>query len=125
MIDFKNLFKQLGATVLSGLLVITVWLGSVQQAQAAAVGNPAVATTENSKRIRAIASCLPAKLTIQEQDAGDRLANALSEMKNDQLERIFDVTDTPQLSNAEIEFKNCLQQKGFTPQAQLQNRSYY
>lgn len=120
MTDFKNLFKQLGAAVLSGLLVITVWLGSVQQAQAA--GNSVVPTIENSKRIQAIASCLPAKLTIQEQDAGNRIANALSEMKNDQLERIYDVTDNPKLSQSEIEFKTCLRQKGFTPQAELKNR---
>ncbi len=123
MTDFKNLFKQLGAAVLSGLLVITVWIGTIQQAQAA--GNSVVPTIENSKRIQAIASCLPAKLTIQEQDAGNRIANALSEMKNDQLERIYDVTDNPKLSQSEIEFKNCLQQKGFTPQAELQDRSYY
>lgn len=120
MTDFKNLFKQLGAAVLSGLLVITVWIGTIQQAQAS--GNSVVPTIENSKRIQAIASCLPAKLTIQEQDAGNRIANALSEMKNDQLERIYDVTDNPKLSQSEIEFKTCLRQKGFTPQAELKNR---
>ncbi|MGB6298612.1 MAG: hypothetical protein WBF90_20855 [Rivularia sp. (in: cyanobacteria)] len=125
MINFKIYFKQLARVILSGALVITVWLGIVPSAQAAAVGNPVVPTTENSKRIQAIASCLPAKLTIQEQDAGNRIANALSEMKNDQLERILDITDNPKLSQSEIEFKNCLQQKGFTPQAELQDRSYY
>ncbi len=121
MINVKNFLKQLGAAVLSGALVITVWLGTVPSAQAA-TGAPAVPTIENSKRIQAIASCLPAKLTIQEQDAGSRIANALSEMKNDQLERILDITDNPKLSDSEIEFKTCLQQKGFTPQAALQNR---
>ncbi len=124
MINLKIYFKQLGGVILSGLLIVIVWLGTIQQAQAAA-GNSVVPTIENSKRIQAIASCLPAKLTIQEQDAGNRIANALSEMKNDQLERIYDVTDNPKLSQSEIEFKNCLQQKGFTPQAELQDRSYY
>ncbi len=128
MMNFKSILKQLGTVVLGGLLVITVWLGVVPIAQAnnthmaAMTGNPIVATTENSKRIQAIASCLPAQLTIQNRDAGSRIANAFAEMKNDQLERIFDVTDTPKLSDAEVEFKACLQQKGFTPQAELQNR---
>ena len=120
MVNLKSFLKQLGTVVLSGALVVTVWLGSLPPAHAAITGNPVVPTIENSKRIQAIASCLPAKLTIQEQDAGNRIANALSEMKNDQLERIFDVTDNPKLSQSEIEFKNCLQQKGFTPQAALQ-----
>ena len=122
MINSKSFLKQLGAAVLSCALVITVWLGTVPSAQAAATGNRVVPTTENSKRIQAIATCLPAKLTIQEQDAGNRIANALSEMKNDQLERILNITDNPKLSQSEIEFKTCLQQKGFTPQASLQNR---
>lgn len=120
MINFKNFLKQLGAAVLSGLLVITVWLGTVPSAQAAAIGNPAVPTTDNSKRIQAIATCLPDQLTAQNKDVGNRVARAFSEMTNDQLERAFDVTDTPELSNAEIEFKTCLQKKGFTPQAVLQ-----
>lgn len=119
MINFKSFLKQLGGVVLSSALVVTIWLGSVPSAQAAISGNSVVPTTENS-RIQAIASCLPAKLTIQEKDAGNRIANALSEMKNDQLERIYDVTDNPKLSQSEIEFKNCLQQKGFTPQADIQ-----
>ena len=119
MINFTNFLKQLGAAVLTGALVITLCLGTVPSAQAAATGNPVVPTTENSKRIQAIATCLPEELTIQNKDVGNRIARAFSEMKNDQLERIFDVTDTPKLSNAEIEFKTCLQQKGFTPQAAL------
>jgi len=131
MINFKSFLKQLGTAVLRGLLVITVWLGVVPYAQANNVPNAAITsnrvvpTIENSKRIQAIASCLPKQLTIQNKDAGNRIARAFSEMKNDQLERIFDVTDTPKLSDAELEFKACLQQKGFTPQAELQNRSFY
>ncbi|MEA5596198.1 hypothetical protein [Rivularia sp. UHCC 0363] len=121
---FNNILKQLTATVLSSLIAIALWLAVVPQAQAAITSTPALSTND-SKRIQAIAACLPAKLTIQNQDAGNRIANALSEMKNDQLERIFDVTDTPQLSDSEIAFKTCLQQKGFTPQAELQNRSFY
>ncbi len=124
MINFKNILKQLRATILCSLLIITVCLGVAPQA-IAATKSPIVRTLDNSKRIQAVASCLPAQLTIQEEDAGNRFARALSEMKNDQLERIFDVTDTPKLSDAEVEFKTCLQQKGFTPQAELQNRSFY
>ncbi|MEM9923744.1 MAG: hypothetical protein AAF915_08355 [Cyanobacteria bacterium P01_D01_bin.50] len=128
MMNFTNIFKQLEAVVLSGLLAIALSLGVVPHAQAnninvaAAAGSPVVGTTENSKRIQAIASCLPAQLTIQNRDVGNRIARTLSEMTNDQLQRIFDITDTPKLSDAEIEFKTCLQQKGFTPQAELQNR---
>ncbi|MGD1911662.1 MAG: hypothetical protein ACFB2X_12605 [Rivularia sp. (in: cyanobacteria)] len=128
MMNFSNIFKQLEAVLMSGLLTIALCLGVVPHAQAnnikvaAIAANPVVATTDNSKRIQAIASCLPAQLTIQNQDVGNRIARALSEMQNDQLERIFDITDTPKLSDAEVEFKTCLQQKGFTPQAELQNR---
>lgn len=125
MLNFKNHIKQLGTAILSGLLVVTLWIGIVPQAQAAMTGTPVVPTADNSKRIQAIASCLPEQLTIQNQDVGNRIARAFSEMTNDQVERAFDITDTPKLSNSELEFKNCLQQKGFTPQAELQNRSFY
>ncbi|MGB3650040.1 MAG: hypothetical protein WBA41_02375 [Rivularia sp. (in: cyanobacteria)] len=123
MIDFKNILK-LRATILCGLLIITLCFGIAPQA-IAATKSPIVRTLDNSKRIQAIAACLPAQLTIQEEDAGERIARAFSEMKNDQLERIFDVTDTPKLSDAEVEFKTCLRQKGFTPQAELSDRSFY
>ncbi|BAY85842.1 hypothetical protein NIES267_53480 [Calothrix parasitica NIES-267] len=119
--NFQKILKQLTTAVLSGLLIITVWLGAIPSAQAAATVTPVVPTTQNSKRIKAIASCLPEQLTIQNRDVGNRVARAFSEMNNDQLERIFDITDTPKLSDAEVEFKTCLQQKGFTPQAQLRN----
>lgn len=128
MINFKSILKQLRATVFSSLLVITSLFGFISPAQAnsihfaAMTGNRAVPTIENNKRIQAVASCLPEQLTIQNQDPGNRISRAFSEMKNDQLERILDITDNPKLSDAEIEFKNCLQQKGFTPQAVLQNR---
>jgi hypothetical protein len=125
MIDFPSILKQLRALVLSSLVIITIWFGVASSAQAAATGTPVVPTTDNSTRIQAIASCLPQQLTIQNKDVGNRIARAFSEMRNDQLERIFDVTDTPKLSTAEVEFKTCLQQKGFTPQAQLQDRSFY
>ncbi|MBV6626774.1 MAG: hypothetical protein KI793_28200 [Rivularia sp. (in: Bacteria)] len=118
---FTSILKQLGAVVISGLLVVTVWLGAIPSAQAAATGTPVVPTTENSKRIQAIATCLPEQLTAQNKDVGNRVARAFSEMTNDQLERAFDVTDTPELSKAEVQFKTCLQQKGFTPQAALQS----
>ncbi|MEM6754375.1 MAG: hypothetical protein AAF630_15560 [Cyanobacteria bacterium P01_C01_bin.38] len=120
MINFKSFLKQLGAAVLSGLLIITVWLGTATSAASAATGTPAVPTIDNSKRIKAIATCLPEQLTAQNKDVGNRVARAFSEMTNDQLERAFDVTDTPELSNAELEFKTCLKSKGFTPQADLQ-----
>ncbi|MGF1674406.1 MAG: hypothetical protein ACFCUV_12085 [Rivularia sp. (in: cyanobacteria)] len=121
----NQLLKQLGNYFLCSLLVLIIWLVIVPYAQAGDTSTRVISATENNKRIQAIATCLPAKLTIQNQDASSRFANALSEMKNDQLERIFDVTDTPKLSESEIEFKTCLQQKGFTPQAELQNRSFY
>ena len=127
MINFIHILKQIKVAVLSGLLVMTFWLGVIPSAQAdnasnaANTANPAVPTVENSKRIQAIASCFPKELTIQNKDVGNRITRALSEMKNDQLERILNLTDTPKLSDAEVEFKACLEQKGFTPQAELQN----
>lgn len=117
---FPSILNKIRAVALSSLLVLCVWLGVTYNAQAA-MRNPVVPTVDNSERIQAISTCLPKQLTIQNRDVGNRIARAFSEMNNDQLQRIFDLTDTPKLSEAEIEFKNCLQQKGFTPQAALQN----
>lgn len=125
MVNLSHISKQLKVAVLSCLLTITIWLGVIPSARAN--NNPnlditdsqVIPTIENSQRMQAIASCLPKQLTIQNKDVLNRISRALSEMTNDQFQRAFNLKDNPKLSDAEIEFKACLRQAGFTPKADL------
>jgi len=65
-------------------------------------------STAKSDRTSAVLACLPKQLSQPD------LKRTLSEMGNDQLERIFNLTDNPKLSQAETELKDCLNRKGFT-----------
>jgi len=67
-----------------------------------------VDSTAKSDRTSAVLACLPKQLSQPD------LKRTLSEMGNDQLERIFNLTDNPKLSQAETELKDCLNRKGFT-----------
>jgi hypothetical protein len=125
MVNLSHISKQLKVAALSCLLTITIWLGVIPSARAN--NNPnlditdsqVIPTIENSQRMQAIASCLPKQLTIQNKDTLNRISRALSEMTNDQFQRAFNLKDNPKLSDAEIEFKACLRQAGFTPKADL------
>lgn len=125
MVNLSHISKQLKVAILSCLLVITIWLGIIPSAQAN--NNPnlditnsqVIPTIKNSKRMEAIASCLPKQITIQNKNVFDRINRALSEMTNDQFQRAFNLKDNPKLSDAEIKFKACLRQLGFTPLADL------
>ena len=64
--------------------------------------------TLQGKRLTAVIDCIPKELS------RSNLGRALTEMGNDQLQRAFNLTDNPKLSEAELEFNNCLKRKGFT-----------
>jgi len=64
--------------------------------------------TLEGKRLTAVIDCIPKELS------RSNLGRALNEMGNDQLERAFNLTDSPKLSEAELAFNNCLKRKGFT-----------
>ncbi|MGB7443367.1 MAG: hypothetical protein WA919_20055 [Coleofasciculaceae cyanobacterium] len=76
---------------------------------------PQLVVETKSERLEAVMACLPKQLAnSSDLDFKARLKQAMTEMSNDQLERVFDLTDNPKLSEAEIQFKNCLREKGFT-----------
>ena len=113
--------------IVSGMLIGVIWLLDVPATSArytytidkdAAPFLPTI--TEKNERLDAFVSCLPDELTVKNKDRADRIARALAEMKNDQIERTLYLTDDPQLSEAEIQFENCLKAKGLTPQRLLQ-----
>ncbi|MGF1497648.1 MAG: hypothetical protein ACFB8W_12615 [Elainellaceae cyanobacterium] len=66
----------------------------------------------DSPRLAAIEACLPEQLSLENKDTGDRIARALGEWNNDQVERAFNLKDNPELSQAEVEFQRCLNRKG-------------
>ncbi|HHP7243369.1 MAG TPA: hypothetical protein ACFE0H_01650 [Elainellaceae cyanobacterium] len=131
MSHISRVLKMLVSTALVGLMAIMVTLGGLTTRSAFALPNAAddamlVAQESSSEnqgvikddRLKAIEDCIPEELTLQNDDAGDRLARALGEMTNDQIERAFNLTDNPELSDAEAEFERCLERKGYTPQRQ-------
>lgn len=78
---------------------------------------PRVVAEAKSDRFEAVLACLPKQLgNTSDQDFKERFKQALNEMGNDQLERVFNTKDNPKLSEAEIQFQNCLREKGFIPQ---------
>ncbi|MGF1479113.1 MAG: hypothetical protein ACFB4I_06445 [Cyanophyceae cyanobacterium] len=105
---------KLYTTVFTGLLVGFLWLNWGQPAQAAQVSTPSA----TSERIEAFTSCLPKELTLNNKDVGDRISRALGEMTNDQVERAFNFTNSPAISDAEKEFESCLNRKGIVPARQ-------
>ncbi len=66
----------------------------------------------DSSQLDAIAACLPEEISANNEDIGDRVARAFGEMGNDFLERAFNLKDNPELSDAELAFRDCLQGKG-------------
>ncbi|MDX2230343.1 MAG: hypothetical protein NW220_11945 [Leptolyngbyaceae cyanobacterium bins.349] len=65
-------------------------------------------TANESDRIAALIACLPKQLS------QPSFKQAWSEMKNDQLERAFNLKANPKLSEAETELARCMSNKGFT-----------
>lgn len=67
-----------------------------------------VKSAAESDRATAFLDCLPEELS------RPSLKRALSEMGNDQIERILSLKASPKSSQAETELKDCLNRKGFT-----------
>ncbi|MGJ3245729.1 MAG: hypothetical protein ACFE0I_06595 [Elainellaceae cyanobacterium] len=127
----NRVLKMLVPTALVGLMALTVTLSGLTTRSAFAlptIADDAMLMAKDSSsenqgvikddRLKAIEDCIPEELTLQNADAGDRIARALGEMTNDQIERAFNLTDNPELSDAEVEFEQCLERKGYTPQRQ-------
>ncbi|MEM1368576.1 MAG: hypothetical protein AAGG02_11275 [Cyanobacteria bacterium P01_H01_bin.15] len=79
----------------------------------------------DTERLAAMLNCLPAQLTIQNQDIEDRVNRAWTELKNEQLERMLDLLDEPTLTDAEAQFEACLQAQGIQPQRLLSNQAEF
>jgi hypothetical protein len=141
MFDRKTIFKRLRQTLVAGLVVSLVWLQGlgVQAVQAANLSQNAIAADNNTiaaqprildeesateyqgKRYQAVLDCFPEELGLNERDTQRRIQRVLDEWGNDQFERALDLTDNPELSDAEIKFERCLENKGYTPQRKLQS----
>jgi hypothetical protein len=113
--SFLNL---LGRTLFATLLIGLIWLPGLlmdsaiaapinASEQAERIISQAVEPIEGD-RMSALITCLPKQLS------QPNLKRALSEMGNDQVERILSLKSNPKLSQAEIELKDCLTRKGFT-----------
>jgi len=110
MISLPKLLKFFRNTFAIALTVAFVAIQGLGMAPAHALSRSDNMTAlQNSDRTAAIAECLPDELS----DAD--LSRALGEMGNDQIERAFNLTDDPDLSEAEMEFQRCLKRNGIQP----------
>ena len=126
MKNIQNTFKQLCQSLMVVLLIGFAWLQLPVNSAQAMPSNNTISTTPirtaetttyaNSDRLESVINCIPGEITRKNQDIQDRVAQAFSEMGNDYLERTFDLTDDPELSDAEVEFERCLRSKGLTPE---------
>lgn len=110
---FKQLTDRLARTLLAALLVSLFWLPGLffnpalaLPLQAATVSEAMTPQVVNNApedaRTSALVACLP---TVLSQPS---LKRALSEMGNDQLERVLNLKAAPKLSEAEVALENCL-----------------
>lgn len=107
-------------TILMSLLISLMWSLGFSHAPVLAAPNVAVTTLEEiaspvansttlkDTRLNALVSCLP------EQLSEPNFKRSMSEMGNDQLERIFSRKSNSKMSPAEIELATCMNSKGFT-----------
>ncbi len=113
---FDPLLGWLRHTFLMGLLISLIGLSgfsispafALSDTDAAApekVASQIVDTTAKGDRLSALISCLPKQLS---QPSFER---ALSEMGNDQIERILNLKPNPKLSQAEMDLVNCLNRR--------------
>jgi hypothetical protein len=134
MFDRKTILKRLRQTLVAGLVVSLVWLQGlgIQAVRAANLQPSSIAaqprildeesaTEYQGKRYQAVLNCFPKELGLNEQDTQRRIQRVLDEWGNDQFERALDLTDNPKLSDAEIKFERCLENKGYTPRRKLQS----
>ncbi|MBC7968771.1 MAG: hypothetical protein H7Z11_01335 [Verrucomicrobia bacterium] len=111
--SFNQLTTRLVRTLLTALLVGLFWLPGLLFNPALAMPLNAATISETmvpqavkgspaDDRTSALVACLP---TVLSQPS---LKRALSEMGNDQLERVLNLKATPKLSEAETALANCL-----------------
>ena len=124
MVKFNNCLKLIYRTILTSLLVSLLWLpvlnnaaqaspnmnGQVYYAQVAKDQDTIKPPSFDEKRSEAIKECLPPELASA--DIGERVESTLKEMGESQIERAFNVTDDPELSEVEKQFEACLKTKG-------------
>lgn len=131
MFQSSKSFKLICRTIVTGVLVSFLWLQSLTDS-AMAVPNLNTDSTylaqartdvdtikpmpESKMRSEAIKECLPPELAAI--DIGERVERVLGEMGNSQIERAFDLSDNPELSDAEKSFESCLKTKGVIPARQ-------
>ncbi|MGB3535172.1 MAG: hypothetical protein WBA13_16865 [Microcoleaceae cyanobacterium] len=110
MNSFSQSFANLRRSLSIGLLVLVACVGMALPANAA---DAKTYITPDGEDITAMVDCIPQQLKV-----GD-LDQALGEFGKDYLERAFDVKDGDdyQLTEAEEEYRACLQSKGITPMA--------
>lgn len=112
---FRNrVWSVLKQTLLTSLLIVFIWLPGLPLKSALAMSGVMTAmpreiasqqvdsTSIDDNRISSLITCLPKQLS------QPNLKRTFSEMGNDQLERVFNLKANPKLSQAEIDFANCL-----------------
>ncbi|NJO49460.1 MAG: hypothetical protein HC840_08440 [Leptolyngbyaceae cyanobacterium RM2_2_4] len=116
--SFDSFLNLLSRTLFATLLIGLVWLPGLSMSSAMAApinaGEQAeriisqVVEPVEGDRMSSLITCLPKQLSQPD------LKRTLSEMGNDQIERILSLKSNPKLSQAETELKDCLSLKGFT-----------
>jgi hypothetical protein len=106
--SFINLLHRAFATV---FLVGFICLFSLPTGLALATHDSSgvVAVPAQPERFKALVNCLPKQLSQPDRE------RTLSEMGNDQLERVLNLKSNPKLSQAEIELATCMGRQGFSP----------
>lgn len=111
MYSMSLFLRRVGQMTLTTVLVCVLWILGFSFISAQALPNTDE-TGVTAERLSAVIQCLPEELS--EPDLG----RALKEMGNDYLERTFQVKDNPKLNQAEVEFSQCLERKGYTLKAE-------
>jgi hypothetical protein len=109
--SFDRFVSLLGRILFASLLISLIWLPGLSMKSALAMPERSqeqiIDSAAKGDRLSAFIACLPKQLS------QPSIKRALSEMGDDQLERIFNVKSNPKLSQAETELKSCLNSKGF------------
>jgi hypothetical protein len=99
-------------TLLTSVLIGLIWLSESSLSPAFAMPDAAISektisrvidsASAESARMNALITCLPKQLSQAD------FKRAWNEMGDDQLQRAFNLTANPKLSQAEIELKSCM-----------------
>ncbi|MEM6423907.1 MAG: hypothetical protein AAF728_01905 [Cyanobacteria bacterium P01_D01_bin.128] len=110
-----GILRALWSLLFGGLLLGGFLLGLTQPAYAENSQDTAQYIAADGTDLTAVAQCLPKRLS------QPSLARALRESGNDFLQKVFDIKDNYmdyKLDESEVEYLNCLRQKGVTPQVE-------